>query len=479
MGAIDALWTPLGRFRTDALWRLFGACLVCNGVYDFTQPAGQGADWLINAMTLSGVLLCGFGARLLLLGLTAASAFVCFGLVLSDRSHTFFFPAAEWTIWIAVPIFSIALCTVALTEHARDPSRPLREALAELDRPLVGVFRAMVVVALASAAVHKLNRDFFDLSVSCISLEQRLVEWWQLPSVVTSMSPLAIVIAEAGVPLLLVLAPFAGIPAAILLVTPFMSIGAPPFALLVASMATAFLPPESVPAVQDALRKRGAWIVAAGVALVFSARFFYRGDFPWLSIGLAQTLAFALLCLIAAAIVDRVRRGRAALPVEPPARSSAAVRATFAILVAGLVLNSFTPYLGIKFQYSFAMLSNLRVDDDRWNSLVFPRSMRLTEHDPFVHVTRVRYTKLSTGQVIDGGGILPPDLYAPSVVAMRIQRALERGVKTTIDFRYQGKSYAFAEAQDPTELYNLVSTWPTTPLFQKVLDRGKPQSCLH
>lgn len=36
------------------------------------------------------------------------------------------------------------------------------------------------------------------------------------------------------------------------------------------------------------------------------------------------------------------------------------------------LLNGFAPYLSLKFNYSFAMLSNLRVDDARWNHLVIP-----------------------------------------------------------------------------------------------------------
>jgi hypothetical protein len=483
MGATDALWTPLGRWRTDALWRLFGACLVCNGVYDFTQPAGQGADWLVHGLSLCGLLLCSFGARLASIALTMIVAWSCFGLVLSDRSHTFFFPAAEWTIWVALPTVTVVLGVLGLAAHARRGGvMPPRESLAPLDGTLVAVFRAMVVVALGSAALHKINRDFFDPSVSCMELEQRLVDWWQVPSIATSMTPLGIVIAEATVPVLLMVAPSIGIPAAILLVSPFMSIGAPPFALLVVTMAMAFLPDEAGPEVQRVVRKWGAWLLTAGAALAFTARTAYRGDFPWPAIGLAQTLTFTLACIAAAAIFDHLRRKRDPSTAPAPAvleKPSPAQRATFAVFVAALVLNSLTPYLGIKFQFSFAMLSNLRADDDRWNSLIFPRSLRLTAHDPFVHVTRVRYTKLSTGQVIDGGGILPPAVYAPSVVTMRVQRALERGVKTTFDFRYEGKAYAFAEAQDPTELYNMVSAWPTTPLFQKVLDAGKPQTCQH
>lgn len=483
MGAIDALWTPLGRWRTDFLWRLFGFCLIDNGVYQLTQPAGAGDDWLVHGLTLCGVALCVFGARLLVIGLTAAVTLACFGLVLSDRSHTFFFPAAEWTIFLALPCFTLFLSALALAEHARaNSAEPPAPALTALDGSVVALFRAMVVVALASAALHKLNRDFFDLSVSCIDLERRLVEWWQLPGIFASLSPIAIVIAEGTAPILLMFAPLIGIPATILLVAAFMSIGAPPFAALVVSMAMAFLPDQAGPAVLGALRKRWPVIALAATAIVAAAGSRYRGDFPWSPIALAQAFTLSMLCVAGIAIADHWKRKRSPEPsaaAAPAPAPSPALRASFAVLVALLVFNSLTPYLGLKFQYSFAMLSNLRVDDDRWNSLIFPRSMRLTEHDPFVHITRVRYTKLATGDVIDGGGILPPALYAPSVVMLRVQRALERGVKTTFDFSYLGKQYSFAEAQDPSALYALVQSWPSTPLFQKVLDAAQPQSCQH
>ena len=51
-----------------------------------------------------------------------------------------------------------------------------------------------------------------------------------------------------------------------------------------------------------------------------------------------------------------------------------------------LTINGFAPYLGLKFNYSFAMLSNLRVDDARWNHLFVPKGLRISEHDDFIHV---------------------------------------------------------------------------------------------
>jgi len=42
-------------------------------------------------------------------------------------------------------------------------------------------------------------------------------------------------------------------------------------------------------------------------------------------------------------------------------------------VVAVWLLNGFSPYLGLKFNYSFAMLANLRVDNARCNHLLIPR----------------------------------------------------------------------------------------------------------
>jgi hypothetical protein len=261
------------------------------------------------------------------------------------------------------------------------------------------------------------------------------------------------------------------------MIMPFVSIGAPAFAGLVVVMSLSFLPDEALPDITAGLRAHRWLVMASVIALVGGGRLVYRGDFPWLATALGQSLTIVAWWMVGFALRGRLRH-RDRWPASAPVASKDA-RVCLSVMALLVGFNGLTPYLGLKFQYSFAMLSNLRVDDDRWNSFVFPRGFRLTAHDPYVHITRTRYKRLETGQIFESGGILDPALYSPDALRMRIARALSRGVQVTFDFEYQGQHRSFAEAADPQPLYALIADLPPAPLFQKVLDAGHPQSCEH
>ena len=62
------------------------------------------------------------------------------------------------------------------------------------------------------------------------------------------------------------------------------------------------------------------------------------------------------------------------------------------LLAVLFTFNEMAPYLGIKKRFSHKMWSNLRVDDYRWNSLVFPESIRLSNRmdDQLIELSSVR-----------------------------------------------------------------------------------------
>jgi hypothetical protein len=481
--ALGRLFVALGLQRTQWLWRGFGVCLLVNAAITYSSTdlitmRARGEDQM-HGLALAGLVLALFGARLLAIAFAGAWAFSCFGLVLSGHDRVFFFPAAEWMLWLALPLFSVLMILASLWDEVRRDSVDEASCRDQLDRALVAVFRVLCVATLGFAALHKLNSDFFDPAVSCVSLRHRLSDWWGLPHwLSTGVSPLAIVLLEGSVPIALVVPRLRwfGIGLALVLILPFVSIGAPAFAGLVVLMSLAFLPDEAMAAVGAGVRSYRWAIVASVVVLVGAGRLLYTGDFPWLPTALAQSLAVVAWWVFGLALRWQLRAGRAKNRAAP---ASAYALPMLVLLTALVLFNGLTPYLGIKFQYSFAMLSNLRVDDDRWNSFVFPRAMRLTRYDPFVHVTRTRYVKLQSGEVFESGGILDPALYSPDAVRLRVERAFARGVQVLFDFDYQGRHYAFADAPDIHEFYALIASFPAEPLFQKVLDAGRPQSCEH
>jgi hypothetical protein len=471
----------LGRFRAQLLFRALGACLVISSAIAYTELGVGGVsargEWELHGLTACGLSLLLAGGRLLTLVPAALWLLMCFGIALSDTSLIFYFPAAEWTLWLALSWGSLPPAVLAGVRCARgDDGQP---GSASLDRTIAAVFRTTVIVTLAMAALHKVNTDFFDPSVSCIALERRLVDWWGLPAfAIDAVGPAQIVLGEAAAALALALWPRVGMVLSLLFAAAFMSIGAPAFAAVVATMGMAAMPVSAAPFVARELRRKWRAVLVSMLLVVALSGALYRGVFPWPPIGLAHALGAFMLWV--AALTLRAARppapGRGAEPDAPPI---AAARVYIALLAGALVLNGLSPYLGLKFQYSFAMLSNLRADDDRWNSLIFPRAMRLTAHDPFVHVRRVRYVRMVGGQRFDRGGPLDPGLYSPNALRNALKATFNAGIAVTLDVEYQGERRNWLEVADPSELYTWVDSLPSRRLFQNVLDAGRPQTCVH
>lgn len=168
------------------------------------------------------------------------------------------------------------------------------------------------------------------------------------------------------------------------------------------------------------------------------------------------------------------RRPRVRPPGGPAHRDFARL-ATLLLLVAGL-----SPYLGLKFRLSFAMLSNLRADDERWNSLVIPRAVSLRTSDPFVHVHTVH--DLAGNPVSprrDDHGGLRPGMYSPHEFRRRYHDIRRRGWAATIALRYRGVDQQFTDLRLDRRLEQFVAALPREPMFQDQLSGARPQRCIH
>ncbi|MDD9939433.1 MAG: hypothetical protein OXU20_00095 [Myxococcales bacterium] len=503
------LLEPLGHWRSRFLFHLFGFCLLLWVALKYkeqglAQLVARG-EWEFHVLAALSVLLLVFGARLLLIAVTAAWALVCFGILLSSQYRVFYFPAAEWTLWLVLSTASMVVCVIALVRRASlssvDPGASERRYHDEVEWGITRVFRVMACVTLGFAALHKANADFFDPEFTCVSLREYLHDWWNVSPKLTSwLTPAWVVILEAVFPLLLIVVPSIGLLLTSLLVLEFGSIGAVAFAGMVITMSGAFLPHDAGTILRRGFRRQWPlWLTLVGCAWGYGL-LFYSGTYPlWILAAFqtyAITAAFAAgLCAHADWRVSRDRprpqvrerpwaalrswwAGRNRPSDEAHERPSAAMRGLLASVVALAVFNGMTPYLGLKFQYSFAMLSNLRVDDARWNSYVFPRSMRLTDHDPYVHILRVTYRNLRTQELQASGGTLDPGLYSPTILRFRLRHALEQGYQVTFDFVYNGQEFSLRDTDDPSALYDLIEQLPHTPLWQGHLAMNS-QGCVH
>lgn len=474
-GALRWLIEPLGGWRSGFTWRVYGWALVQFLLMRLLEDPV--AYWIafpgsVHLLGISGLLLVVFGPRRLLL-LTAALSGIVVWAAVTVRTHlTLWFPAAEWPLIAGYPAIACAAFLLA------------RRAAFERDfeAAALGGARVLGSVALFAAAFHKLNLDFLDPEVSCIHLRDFLTDWWRLPpGLLELITPEVIIGLEVAGALLLWLAPAVGCLVVALLVLQFGLSTATTFSALIVTAGVASLPESAGPALRDAWRRYRTPFLAVVAAIVATGAFAYRGPRPWLQFAVFQAGIALVAAAAAVALIDRLRRRRLrraerspAAPA-PPSPRPVRVRAFLLAVLALCVVNAARPYLGLGFQYSFAMLSNLRVDSDRWNSLLVPRPRGL-ETDDYLHVSGVRYFPRAP----DVPPILPalhsPDGLKRKLVALH---ASDPDIWVGLDFTYRGRRYSFTDGERRSELVRLLASIPDRPLLQEELVYGGPQSCVH
>lgn len=265
-----------------------------------------------------------------------------------------------------------------------------------LDLGLATAVRLGTMLVYASASLHKLNVDFFDPAMSCANgglallLEQanaaELASWLNIES---PWWPRLFVVFELGVVLLMWLRPAVGVLAAAALHLPLTIIFAPSFVFTMMSGWVCFFSAEQLRLLWRRWRRRWRQIVVVGLALFGISRvlFFsnrWNTDPDW-------CLKEAILWLLFVGLFDAITMtrtnnrwgGRGVWTRRAP------ISRRLTVLVLLFVANSLTPYVGIQFHHTGAMLSNLRIDAGCYNSLLFPESARL--FDPYVRIDSIGF----------------------------------------------------------------------------------------
>ncbi|MCG8588882.1 MAG: hypothetical protein MJE66_06285 [Proteobacteria bacterium] len=462
---------PIGGWRSALLWRLFGVFVnqIFLLLHAWTRSwSDLGARPLSFYTThLCGLLLVLLGPRLWLLLVTAASGGVfVWRHVIPDPIYQL---AEEFLPLVALPAMGALLVVLCRRgDAARDEAAQ------------VSLFRVSVLVVMAFAAFHKLNADFFDPSVSCaIIVPERILAVLPLADWVRWLLPFAGFLGEALVPVLLVLWPRVGMPFALVIMSVIGHRGATPFTMLVMVMALAFLRDGDRTALVEGWRRhwpRLAVLAALASGASFAVYFAFGTHRPWreflsfelVILGIGFSLFWVLLPgARGASLRDWRTLGFRTDPIWCRDRP---VRIALAVLVVAGVANGVTPYLGAKFRRSFAMFSNLRVDDGRWNHLFVPRAVFQRDFDPYVHVERVepRDEKLVPS-------VLTPDGLDERLLALRRRRR-----NVAVSLRHAGQTLRFERAATNSELAAWLGALPVSSrLFQDGLTKDGPQRCLH
>jgi len=360
-----------------------------------------------------------------------------------------------------------------------------------MDTGHVALFRITGLTASFFAAFHKLNEDFFSPDVSCATgLALFLEDYWRvpLPDFVLYPSPLQILVAEALVPVLLLWWPRVGVLYTALVMGLIGHIGPAPFTLFVITMACAFFRPSDGPIMLAGLRRFWSWLAVLLFVVAAVSFTTYRGEHLWFLFLAEEIVVVTLSCGLAYLMVvlgrrylDRLFRypvrGRLVRGLLAPRRAihlAGTARWVLAIYLALSLFNGLTPYLGMKFRFSYAMLSNLRVDTMRWNSWAVPQWVYPREHDAFVHVTRFTLSgTFLSDETMETG------LMSPVGLRKRVQDLEGREVPFDIELAYGGETLAFQDASSDSEFRRWLDDLPRNRLFQAWVPAEGPQPCLH
>lgn len=344
----------------------------------------------------------------------------------------------------------------------------------------------LAIFVYAWAFLHKLNADFFDPGVSCAIYGLReITDYWNVPAVeipvfVSLVPPLAIVTTEgliAALHLLRVRRAAWMLAVAFHIFLTFTMAPAFVFVMLVGH--AAFATREDLDLLGSVCARRWPFLVGFAAA-VTTVSLWMHGEWPEPTM-IPRELA--LWGLLAALVVTFPPWSRRAWQRRQVRQTSAMfVRAVPALFAAVFCINGLTPYLGVQFQHTAAMVSNLRIDRGCWNSLVFPETLRF--RDEYIRVDEVYFGR--PGRDPEYEKIVRRQLWSPPQFRQMRRnwctpsnrpfylRGAHRGETFEIDDLCAGEPLPFGEFR----IFG-VAVFGDFLRFQKNLQRDCPQTCIH
>lgn len=490
--ALELLIHSITGDRMSLVWRLFGLVLVLlwlqhmneDSVFAFAEKSAASLD----ALAACGVALLVAGPSLLVL-LASGSVGAWFFLDVLAGVRTLDFMADEYAVQAGLPIVAAIVSGVHLVHVARGARpRGLRvdaELRGDIDDLHARIFRIFTITTLAFAGLHKLNTDFF-ASGSCAALANRLETWWTLPFDVPSAGPAAVVTLELLTAAMLLIYPRLGILLVVYVMAGLGHIGPSAFASTCVVMSLAFFDRGDIVLTRRFFQRRWGAVVAITLLVIGVSFSTYRAPLPWLKYGLLEALLVTVTCMVIGVGLARLRRlatlRRRLLPaaVRWWRRPTTLMPGLSSWLALILVVNGMTPYLGVKYRFSTAMLSNLRVDQERWNSYVIPEWVRLRESTPHVLVVWQPDGVYVPANPKKGQHYLSDGLFTAEALAAALRDATTRRARGHLRLTHLGESAEFDLPMDTLALMSWIEQRSTSGLWQAQLGPGdQPQACIH
>ena len=318
---------------------------------------------------------------------------------------------------LLVLVSGICLLTYAAWTTLRERRLPDAGFLFERMAPF---FAVQLLLVYAVAAVAKMNTGFFNPDISWArSMSSKLA--WSHPSFLdaswsVTASIWGTVLIEVALPVLLAVRRSRML--GLMLGGAFHAVlalaGNVPFSALALAIYVAFLPSDTPTRLRSLIaarrglggwarrallvgRSRAAFPLAVGCWLA-GAAVFTNGPAPR-PVLISHGTRVLLVIAFAAGILLALGSARGGSPGHGP-RSLRLRHPVFSAGILLLVVNSLTPYVGLKTESSFTMFSNLRTEGGGWNHLFIPEAVRVFPHqDDLVRIiaSNDRALQASTG----------------------------------------------------------------------------------
>jgi len=318
-------------------------------------------------------------------------------------------------------------------------------------------------VTYLAAAIHKLNTNFLDLELSCAvhALNQVEVHWGVIfPDAFRGLSPHVALGIELALWVSLSFRSRWYWLLAVAFHLPLLVTLAPAFGAVMFCGAACMIEPRDLVRMKRLMAKRYRLFLAIGFLSVGLEYFLAGGWLSWtqpLQVGGYIVAGLTLFTAMRKEIFPR------------PANTW---------LGWCWLLFCLTPYLGLQYQHTAAMLSNLRVDTGCHNSLIFPKAW--VGQDTYV---RIQTASFGTDEWSDREDILEAGLWNEAALfTMRRKWCVDwvRPISMTIEYRgnkFELDDICHADAFDfiPARFHS----FPQFQRFQKNLTRKCDQACIH
>ncbi len=353
--------------------------------------------------------------------------------------------------------------------YHQDSDAPQRCAVA-----MARFFQGTTVLTYAMAAFHKSNRDFLDPQWSCaVYGMEKLQNYWHtspFPQWLLDFSPHATLMTEGGIAILLLvgLRRWAWV-LAVAFHIPLTLTMAPAFAFVMLIGHSAFATEDDLNLLRGGLRRFGPGSALAGVLLTAASLWAHQGLPEWTMIP-REWLLWTALCYLPLAL-PLWRRGS-----PQPKASGHRWKMTVAAGLTLLTLHAMTPYTGLQFHHTAAMLSNLRIDPGCWNSFLVPERVRVL--DDYVRIDRAHL--IAPGKIPHYEDYFERHLWSPRLLRYVRGNWCKPSVRPIhLEGTWRGQHFVIDDLCSDDPLPVGAQWLDGMARFQKFLERRCPQACIH